>query len=232
MAKRNTNPMEQAVQDALESVERIEQESEAAALERAEEDDLGEPEVIVEEPAAIEPSGSAGTQDGSQDPSGQADHEALTPEERTSSLNDQLLRLAADFENYRKRARREQEELRKYGIEQVVRVMLPVLDNLQRAKEHADKSDPIVQGVEMVTKQFIDALATYGVRPFDSLGQAFDPGCHEAVGQVPTGEVPAGAVFQEMEKGYTLHDRLLRPAKVLVAVEPQESDGAMESDEE
>jgi molecular chaperone GrpE len=135
---------------------------------------------------------------------------------------DQLLRLAAEFENFRKRARREQEETRQYGTERVVRDFLEVLDNLERAVGHAAQNDdPMIQGIRMVVKQFRDVLGHYGVTPFDSVGAAFDPSVHEAISQVPSAEVAAGTVIQEALRGYKMHDRLLRPARVVIAMAPE-----------
>jgi molecular chaperone GrpE len=137
--------------------------------------------------------------------------------EEIVQLNNQLLRLAADFENFRKRSRREQDEQRKYGVEPVIRALLPVKDNLDRALEHSTGDDPLTDGVKMVSKLFDDVMASFGVSAFDSQGEHFDPVKHEAMSQIPSEDTSPGSVVQELEKGYTLHDRLLRPAKVIVA---------------
>ena len=148
-----------------------------------------------------------------------------------ASMKEQLLRLAADFENFRKRAHRDQEALRKFGIEQVMRGLLPVIDNLTRALEHSDES-PFSDGVKMVAKQFSDTLAEHGVKSFKSVGDVFDPELHEAMGQAPTEDAIPGTVFQEMETGFMLHDRLLRPAKVLVAMKPESPQAAEDTQPE
>ncbi|MFC1610175.1 nucleotide exchange factor GrpE [Myxococcota bacterium] len=134
------------------------------------------------------------------------------------SEKDQFLRLAADFENYRKRASRQMEEARRYGAEKLLSELLPVIDNLERALAHSEGEDnPIVEGIRMVTKQFLDVLARHGVEGFGSLEEVFDPERHEAMGQTPAGDKEAGTIVEEMLKGYFLHERLLRPAQVIVA---------------
>lgn len=141
--------------------------------------------------------------------------------EEVSEIKDKHLRLAADFENFRKRARRDQQEARQFGTEKLLGDLLPALDNLARALSHGvDESNPVLQGVLMVSKQFTDILSNYGVTSFDSLNETFDPEKHEAIGQVPTPDVPLGCVAEEIQKGYFLHGRLIRPAQVIVAIAP------------
>jgi molecular chaperone GrpE len=136
------------------------------------------------------------------------------------SLQDRLLRVSADFENFRKRTRKQQDEMRQFAIEGLLRDLLPVLDSFERALEHApaEGADPVVQGVRMVQQQLIATLTKFGVVGFTALGGAFDPARHEAVEQLVTDEHPAGMVVREYQKGYLLHDRLLRPAMVVVAM--------------
>lgn len=144
---------------------------------------------------------------------------AETQAQETTSLRNQLLRMAADFDNFRKRTRQEQDDMRRYGISRLLGDLLPVIDNLERALAHCDDNsqDPVVQGVRMVAKQWHDVLANYGVRMFQSEGQPFDPERHEAVGQQTSKEHAPGTVLNEMQSGYMLHERLLRPARVVVA---------------
>ena len=154
--------------------------------------------------------------------------------EEVSELKDKHLRLAADFENFRKRARRDHQEARQFGTEKLIGDLLPALDNLFRALSHGvDESNPVLQGVLMVSKQFKDILSNYGVTSFDSLNQAFDPEKHEAIGQIPTADVPVGCVAEEIQKGYFLHERLIRPARVVVAIAPiSEPEAEPEADPE
>ena len=136
---------------------------------------------------------------------------------------DQMLRARAELENVRKRAQKEQQEFRQFQSMSMIRDLLPALDNLGRAIEAAAGSDSVeglVQGVEMVRKQLADALARNSVKSIESVGKPFDPNLHEAVQQLPSADHPAMTVLQEVERGYTLHDRVVRPSKVIVSSEP------------
>jgi len=146
--------------------------------------------------------------------------------ERLKEAHDRMLRAAADLENYKKRAQREKEELQKFGNEKLLKELLPVLDNLDRALAAAAADDPLRAGVLLVRTSFEQVLARYGVKGFSALGQSFDPAFHEALMQVPTQEKPAGTVMVEHARGFTLHDRLVRPALVGVAVAPPASPDA------
>jgi len=160
--------------------------------------------------------------------------EALEPvpepvvEEEAESLKAELdhvrdiyLRKLAEFDNFRKRVEREREDNRLAGVEEMVRELLPVLDNFERALQHAeDDSGAFQQGLEMIAKQLWDTLERRGVQEVDPVGQPFDPELHEAVQTVEDSQHPPGTVAWVMLKGYTVGDRLVRPAMVGVAVEP------------
>lgn len=136
----------------------------------------------------------------------------------------QLLRTFAELENFRKRTNREREEERRYAALPLVRDLLPVIDNLQRAVEAGQSeggTDALLQGVQMVLKQVEDLLARYDVRPIPALGLPFDPNVHEALQQVPTDQAPPGTVIRELQRGYQLHDRIVRPTQVIVSSEPK-----------
>jgi molecular chaperone GrpE len=136
-------------------------------------------------------------------------------------VRDIYLRKLAEFDNFRKRVEREREEHRLAGVEEMVRELLPVLDNFERALQHAeDDSGAFQQGVEMIAKQLWDTLERRGVQEVNPVGQPFDPELHEAVQRVEDSEHPPGTVAWVMLKGYTMGDRLVRPAMVGVAVEP------------
>ena len=136
-------------------------------------------------------------------------------------VRDIYLRKLAEFDNFRKRVEREREEIRVAGVEEIVRELLPVLDNFERALQHAeDDSGAFRQGVEMIAKQLLDTLHRRGVQEVNPVGQPFDPELHEAVQRVEDGQHPPGTVAWVMLKGYTMGDRLVRPAMVGVAVEP------------
>jgi molecular chaperone GrpE len=147
--------------------------------------------------------------------------EALAAAERErDELKNRLMRSAADLDNYRKRVQREKEETQRYGASRVVLELLPAVDNMDRALEHADKSTDvtsIVDGIRMVQRQLVSALEKNGVTSFDSRGERFDPQRHEAIQQIETSEHETGTVLQEFQRGYFLHDRLIRPALVVVA---------------
>jgi molecular chaperone GrpE len=153
--------------------------------------------------------------------------EPATPEEELAKLRhshdelkDRLLRNAADFENYKKRTKKEVDEAQARGRESVLKEILPVLDNLERALQHAPEKDPLAVGVRMVEKQLLASLERFGIVRFSAIGQPFDPSLHDAIQQVETVEVPPGTVAMEFAKGYKAGDRLLRPAMVAVAKAP------------
>lgn len=148
-------------------------------------------------------------------------------EAEVQAERDRYMRLAAEFENYKKRMVRDRDEFRKYANESFIREVLPVIDNLERALKHASESgqgaaESLVTGVEMTLKQFKGALEKAGVREAAGVGAPFDPACHEAVAHVETTEHENNVVIEEFQKGYYLADRVLRPAMVSVAkrVEP------------
>lgn len=139
---------------------------------------------------------------------------------RADAEHDRLLRAAADLENFKKRAAREREEIQRFGIEKVLKDLLPVLDDLDRALAAAASDDPLVKGVQLVRAGFEQALSHHGVKAFSAMGQPFDPARHEALVQIPTPDAEPGTVVLEHARGFTLNDRLLRPAMVGVASAP------------
>lgn len=146
-------------------------------------------------------------------------------------LKDQVLRVAADFDNFRKRTRRDLEESRLKGNEDAIREFLPVFDNLARAigaYETAKNADSIVEGVRMVLKMFDDVSERIGLQRLPAIGQRFDPAVHDAIQQVETDQYPPGTVVTEVNPGYRFRQRLLRPAIVIVARAPKQKDAAEE----
>jgi molecular chaperone GrpE len=135
------------------------------------------------------------------------------------ALLDRLARLQAEFDNARKRAVREQQEFREFAAADVIRNFLPILDSFERAlKAGGDSnSNDFRNGIELIYRQFQDALQKIGVQPIVSVGQPFDPRVHEAVEMVDTTEVPDHHVLDELQRGYKYKERLLRPAMVRVA---------------
>ncbi len=137
------------------------------------------------------------------------------------AAKDQLLRSQAELENYRKRANRERDEERRYAALPLVRDLLPGLDNLQRAIDaarHTDDLSAMLQGVEMVSVQIDEVLTRHGAVPIPSVGEPFDPNKHEAIQQMPSADHPPMTVIDEVERGYMLNDRVVRPSKVIVSV--------------
>jgi len=135
---------------------------------------------------------------------------------------DKQLRLQADFENFRRRAMKEREELVQYGYENLVKDLLSTVDNLDRAIDHASQSDggdleSLLQGVELVQRELRGILQKHFVSLIEADGAVFDPALHEAMAQAPSDTVPPNTVLEVLQKGYQLRDRLLRPARVVVA---------------
>jgi molecular chaperone GrpE len=137
-------------------------------------------------------------------------------------LREMYLRKLAEFDNYRKRVDRERQELRRTAAEGLIGELLPLLDNFERAVQHAEESDPAAfrDGVAMIARQFSDILQRSGLETIDPAGQLFDPQQHEAVQRIEGSEFPTGSVVGVFSKGYLFGGRLIRPAMVAVAVEP------------
>jgi molecular chaperone GrpE len=139
---------------------------------------------------------------------------------------DRLLRLQADFENFRRRALSERHDLYQYGHENFVKDLLLTVDNLDRAIGHARESgggdlEDFLQGVELVQQQFLEILENHSVSEVEAVGKSFDPAVHEAMAQLPDGSVAPNTVTEVLQKGYQLRDHLLRPARVVVAKAPE-----------
>ena len=153
----------------------------------------------------------------------------LEDKEREAKENyDRLLRQAADLDNYKKRVAREKAEAIRYANESLVKDLLPVLDNLERALDYAKgggNGKPLLEGIEMVLKSFLEILAKHGVSQVSAVGgEPFDPNKHEAIAQVASPEHDPNTVVEEHHKGYYILDRLLRPAQVSVAKPPENKD--------
>lgn len=149
--------------------------------------------------------------------SGSRDSELLKLKAERDNLVDRLARLQAEFENARKRAAREQQEFREYAVADAIKPLLPVLDSFERAFEAAPEKSEFRGGVELIYKQLQDALARLGLRAIPAKGETFDPHLHEAIEMVDTKTAKDHEVLEELQRGYKLRDRLLRPAMVKVA---------------
>jgi molecular chaperone GrpE len=185
------------IEDTGESVEEIEHEMELAAQEAAD---------------------STATRKAS--PGGDS---ALRQENQ--ALKDRVVRTMADFENFRKRMDRDKQEYFKYALAGLMTDLIPVLDNFDRALDHAEEGDDFHRGVLLIYKQLYEILKKYGLRPVEEAGVRFDPKIHEAVVTEENASLPSHTVVAILQKGYFLHDRLLRPAYVKVAVGgPEQAD--------
>ena len=143
-------------------------------------------------------------------------------------MKDQWMRTAADFDNFRKRTRRELEDTRKAGKEDLLKEFLPVFDNLERAIQSAQRATDVkgvAEGLQMVLRQYLDTLARGGISKVASVGTQFDPTHHEAIQQVETDDHPPGTVVAEVQPGYMQGDRLIRPAMVVVAKPKSKGEG-------
>lgn len=160
---------------------------------------------------------------GAADPGGASLESKIATLEKEKKENwERYLRTAADLENFRKRQRRELDDARFEAKSKVLKEMLPVVDNLERAIEHASQqagASPIIEGVQLVLRQFMSAFERLDVTPIEAAGQPFDPNLHEAISQAESDQ-PAGTVVQVLQRGYRSAERLLRPALVVVAKAP------------
>jgi len=138
-----------------------------------------------------------------------------------AELNDRLLRAQAEFQNFKKRVDRERGELYEYASMEAVRAMLPVLDDFERSLKVESTDKEYVKGMELIYQRFYDALKKLGLEPIVSAGEAFNPHIHHAVDMVETDAAPPDTVLEEFQRGYNFKGRMLRPAMVKVAVQPQ-----------
>ncbi|MDM8517738.1 nucleotide exchange factor GrpE [Desulfobacterales bacterium HSG16] len=142
-------------------------------------------------------------------------------EKEVVKAQDHLMRVSAEFENYKKRSLRDFEGFKKFANESLIKDLLPVVDNLQRALESSESNESpdngIIEGVSLTLKEILKLLEKYSVRQIEAVGTAFDPNLHEAAMQEEVEDKPHNTVLKEFQKGYTMHDRLLRPAMVVVS---------------
>lgn len=149
----------------------------------------------------------------------QAEVESLN--QQLEDAKDQALRAAAEAQNVRRRAEKDVENAHKFGMEKFCRELLAVVDNLERAQDQVNAEDealkPLLEGIELTQKSFIDVLAKFNLERVDPIGEPFDPQLHQAMTMVENPDMEANTVMDVMQKGYTLHGRLLRPAMVVVS---------------
>ncbi|WP_409289368.1 nucleotide exchange factor GrpE [Peribacillus sp. SCS-37] len=170
-------------------------------------------EVIFDEAAAPEEAGETGNDTGA------ADKQIAELEAKIEELDNRYLRLQADFDNSRRRARLDQEAASKYRAQSLVTDLLPALDNLERAmsiEAESEQTKTLLQGMQMIYNGILDALKKEGVEPIEAAGKPFDPHLHQAVMQVEDAEFESNIVVDEFQKGYMLKDRVIRPSMVKV----------------
>lgn len=209
---KNKHKDEPMTNEEVENIEEVDPPAEGASDVDPSEDvaddqlaDVGEVDVLEEE--ALDP----------------VEAELMALRDERDDLKEQALRARAEFENYRKRMARESERIRKTAAEGLMRDLLPIVDNLERALSHVeDKSDGLAQGVEMIVKQFADVLSAKGLEVIPAKGEPFDPNIHEALTHQPSDEFPADTVMEEFQRGYRLGDYVLRPTQVVVSSGPAE----------
>ena len=183
-----------------------------------------EPEIITEQEQANPDEAIVAETEEETDPLQKLRQEIVVAKEEAGKNWDLYLRERADLENARKRHQRDREEAIRFANDRLLREMIPVLDNLERAVGHAEQGDDdnqgLLEGVNMTINQFRKVLEDFGVKPINALGEDFDPNLHQAMGHVETTDQAPNTVTSEFQKGYLLNDRLLRPSLVMVARAP------------
>lgn len=177
------------------------------------------------QPGTEEVDGAKEQKGPSQDPTTVEDRLARLEEEK-KALEDKYLRNVAEFDNYRKRVSRDQNEYSKYATEKLLKELLVVVDNLERALHHGESVPELkgwLEGVELTFKQFLEILGKFGVSGFESVGKPFDPSRQQAMAQVESDSHEDNRVVEELQKGYMLHERVLRPALVTVSKRKENS---------
>ena len=155
--------------------------------------------------------------------------ELETAKQEAKETYDRFLRISAEFENYKKRSAREMDDLRKYSNQSLILEMLAVVDNLERALSSSNGSSSndkcMADGVNLTLKEILKVFEKFNVKPIESIGQPFDPNFHQAMMQEETDDYPENTVITELQKGYMIHDRLLRPSMVVVAASKTKNTG-------
>ena len=224
MTKKRQNDTEaKGVEPEVETATPVEETEEAGnvtvdAEASAETEEVAEVEAVVKSPEEL------------------MEEKVKSAESKAAENYDRLLRATAEFDNYKKRSAREFQESKKYANEAFIKQLLPVIDNLERAVEStggegADSAGGVIEGVKMTLSEITKLFDKFHLKPLESEGKPFDPNFHQAVIQEETNGVPENTVVKEMLKGYLLHDRLIRPAMVVVSKAAAESTGENEKAE-
>ena len=181
-----------------------------------------EPEETADKERVSEKSNSVEeTKDAAGDPLKGIQAELENAKQEAKEAYDRFLRVSAEFENYKKRSTREMDDFRKYANQSLIKEMLAVVDNLERALNSSNGNSSndkcMADGVNMTLKEILKVFEKFNVKPIESIGQPFDPTFHQAMMQEETDDYPENTVITELQKGYMIHDRLLRPSMVVVA---------------
>jgi molecular chaperone GrpE len=172
----------------------------------------------------------------SKDPVKELEEKLQAAQEEGKESYDRFLRISAEFENFKKRSIREMEDFRKFANELLIKELLSVVDNLERAITSSDSNGNsggnVVEGIDLVLKEILKILERFKVSQIDCVEKPFDPGFHQAVMREENNDYPENTVVKELQKGYLLHDRLLRPAMVAVSVAKSKDDNKQEDKEE
>lgn len=184
-------------------------------------DEIG-PDTEVEILGVVDDDGAVMVDEEAYDDGGSASEDVDALRREIADLRDRSMRTLADFDNYRKRAERERSEVRRHVAAETIIDFLDVVDNLERALAAGGSADDLKIGVEMILRQLEDLLRRRGVERVAAKGEAFDPTLHEAVSRQEDPEVREPRVVHELQPGYLMNDRLLRPARVVVAVPPED----------
>ena len=177
-----------------------------------------EPAAEAESAQEAEPTQDAVPDSDSEEPVAEEVPDAKEEPAAEPDWKERYARTLADFDNYRKRMARDREELAQFAAKDILKDLLPTVDNLALALDKAEnKEDPFVQGVKLAYDGFLKALADHGATPLDSVGEPFDTNFHDALAQLPSADVPEGTVMNEVKRGWLLHGKLLRAAQVVVS---------------
>ena len=217
MSKTATNQNE----TQTESEDMLQEDQEFLETENIDEAEKGSEEISASAEATEEGDDSVDEETEVSDREPTLEERAADAESKYKEMQDRYLRLNAEFDNYKKRMMRENSDRLKYFNMELIKELLPSVDNLERAISHAgdENSDleNMIEGLQMVYKGMQEAFGKFGVSEIESIGKEFDPNCHQAVGMIESQEVPENHVAEECLKGYYLHDRIIRPTMVRVS---------------
>jgi molecular chaperone GrpE len=188
----------------------------------AEGEDTNKIDADDKQPDDDKPKAAQNGGDGPTDPLKALEAKLAAKKEEVKEAQDRLLRVSADYENYKKRSAREMDDFRKYANQSLLKEMLSVVDNLElainAAKEEKNSDKKLIEGLNLTRNEMLRVFEKFNVKPIKARGEKFDPAFHEAVMREETDDYPENTVMSEFQKGYLIHDRLLRPAMVVVAV--------------